>query len=51
MVDVWVADDGGYLVWMVLDGPDGVTAGDTPIPRSMDISRINDESIAIEAPN
>lgn len=51
VVDVWVADDGGYLVSMAVNGVADVNGVDTPITWSMDISRINDESIAIEAPN
>ena len=50
-VDVWIADDGGYMVGMVLDGTMDVSGTSTPIQMSMDISRINDESIEIEAPN
>jgi hypothetical protein len=36
---------------MVLDGTMDVSGTSTPIQMSMDISRINDESIEIEAPN
>jgi hypothetical protein len=50
-IDVWIADDGGYMVGMVLDGTMDVSGTATPIQMSMDISRINDESIEIEAPN
>jgi hypothetical protein len=50
-IDVWIADDGGYMVGMVLDGTMDVSGTSTPIQMSMDISRINDESIEIEAPN
>ena len=51
VIDVWIADDGGYMVGMVLDGTMDVSGTATPIQMSMDISRINDETIAIEAPN
>ena len=51
VVDVWIADEGGYMVGMVLDGTMDVSGTATPIQMSMDISRINDETIAIEAPN
>jgi hypothetical protein len=51
VVDVWVADDGGYMVGMVLDGTMDVNGTATPIQMSMDISRINDASIDIQAPN
>jgi hypothetical protein len=50
-IDVWIADDGGYMVGMVLDGTMDVQGTATPIQMSMDISRINDETIEIEAPN
>jgi hypothetical protein len=50
-IDVWIADDGGYMVGMVLDGTMDVSGTATPVQMSMDISRINDESIEIEAPN
>jgi hypothetical protein len=50
-IDVWIADEGGYMVAMVLDGTMDVRGTATPIQLSMDISRINDASIAIEAPN
>ena len=50
VVDVWVADDGGYLVSMAMK-VSPVNGVDTPVTRSIDISRINDESIAIEEPN
>ena len=51
VIDVWIADDGGYIVSMAIDGVVPVNGTDTPVKMSMDISRINDESIAIEAPN
>ena len=50
-IDVWIADEGDYMVAMVMDGTMDVQGTATPIQMSMDISRINDESIAIEAPN
>jgi hypothetical protein len=50
-IDVWIADEGGYMVAMVMDGTMDVSGTATPIQMSMDISRINDESIDIEAPN
>jgi hypothetical protein len=51
VVDLWIADDGGYIVSMAMDGIVPVNGTDTPVTMSIDISRINDESIAIEAPN
>ena len=50
-IDVWIADEGDYMVAMVMDGTMDVSGTATPIQMSMDISRINDESIDIEAPN
>ena len=51
MMDLWVADDGGYVVSMVVDGVIDVNGTQTPMSWTMDISRINDETIAIEEPN
>jgi len=51
VMDLWVADDGGYIVSMVVDGTIDVNGTQTPMSWTMDISRINDESIEIEAPN
>jgi hypothetical protein len=51
VVDLWIADDGGYIVSMAMDGVVPVNGTDTPVTMSIDISRINDESIAIEEPN
>ena len=51
VMDLWIADDGGYVVSMVVDGVIDVNGTDTPMSWAMDISRVNDESIAIEAPN
>ena len=50
-IDVWIADEGDYMVAMVMDGTMDVSGTATPIQMSMDISRINDQSIDIEAPN
>jgi hypothetical protein len=50
-IDVWIADEGDYMVAMVMDGTMDVSGTATPIEMSMDISRINDDSIDIEAPN
>jgi hypothetical protein len=50
-IDVWIADEGDYMVAMVMDGTMDVSGTATPIQMSMDISRINDDSIDIEAPN
>jgi hypothetical protein len=50
-IDVWIADEGDYMVGMVMNGTMDVSGTATPIQMSMDISRINDESIEIEAPN
>jgi hypothetical protein len=49
-IDVWIADE-GYMVGMVMNGTMDVSGTATPIQMSMDISRINDASIEIEAPN
>ena len=51
VVDLWIADDGGYIVSMAMDGVVPVNGTDTPVTMSIDISRINDESIAIEEPS
>ena len=51
VVDVWIADDGGYIVSMAMEGIVPVNGVDTPVTMSIDISRINDESIAIEEPS
>ena len=51
VVDVWIADDGGYIVSMAMEGTVPVNEIDTPVTMSIDISRINDESIAIEEPS
>lgn len=51
VVDLWIADDGGYIVSMAIDGVVPVDGTATPVTMSMDVSRVNDESIAIEAPN
>jgi len=51
VMDLWVADDGGYIVSMVVDGVIDMNGTQTPMSWTMDISRINDESIEIEAPN
>jgi hypothetical protein len=51
VVDVWIADDGGYIVSMAMEGTVPVNGTDTPVTMSIDISRINDESIAIEEPS
>jgi hypothetical protein len=46
-MDIWLADDGGYLVSMILTG----TQAGAAVSMSMDLSRVNDASISIEAPN
>jgi hypothetical protein len=51
VMDLWIADDGGYVVSMVVDGVIDVNGTDTPMSWAMDISRVNDASIAIEPPN
>lgn len=50
-MDIWVAADGGYLVSMVMSGTMDVGGTETPVNMSIDLSRINDESISIVAPN
>jgi hypothetical protein len=51
VMDFWIAADGGYLVSMVMDGTMDVEGTETPVNMSIDLSRINDESISIVAPN
>lgn len=46
-MDIWVADEGGYLVSMNLTG----TQAGADVSMSMDLSRVNDPSISIEEPN
>lgn len=46
--DLWVANDGGYLVSLVFGGTDPETGERSDL--TMDVSRVNDPSISIEAP-
>jgi len=46
--DLWVANDGGYLVGLVFGGTDPETGERSDL--TMDVSRVNDPSISIEAP-
>jgi hypothetical protein len=48
MFDLWLADDGGYLVGLVFSGTD-VETGDFS-EMSIEVSRVNDPSISIEPP-
>jgi hypothetical protein len=49
--DFWIADDGGYLVSMSLSGVTDVDGTETPITMSIDLSRFNDPTIEIVAPD
>jgi hypothetical protein len=51
VIDLWLADEGGFIVSMAMNGTTDVNGTATPVTMSMDISRINDDMIAIEAPN
>ena len=51
VMDFWIASDGGYLVSMVMSGTMDVEGTETPVNMSIDLSRVNDESISIVAPN
>jgi len=51
VIDLWLADDGGYIVSMAVTGIGDVNGTSTPISMALDISRINDASISIERPN
>jgi hypothetical protein len=51
VMDVWVAEDGGYMVSMVMDGEVPISGAVTPVSMSIDLSRINDETINIAEPN
>jgi hypothetical protein len=46
VMDIWVAEDGGFLVSMTMTG----TMAGNPMSMSIDMRRINDESIEIVAP-
>ncbi len=47
VMDFWIANDGGYLVSMAMTG----TIEGAAMNMTIDLSRVNDDSIAIEAPN
>ncbi len=49
--DMWIADDGGYIVSASSSGTTTVNGVDTPIESSIDVSRINDPTISITAPS
>jgi hypothetical protein len=51
VMDFWLATDGGYLVSMTMNGTMDVSGTATPVVMSIDLSRINDDSINIVAPN
>ena len=51
VMDFWIADEGGYLVSMVMNGTMDVEGTETAVDMSIDLSRINDETISITAPN
>ncbi len=53
VMDFWIAADGGYLVSMNMSGTMDAQGTGTPAPveMSIDLSRVNDPSISIEAPN
>lgn len=48
VVDVWVADDTGYLVAMHYSGTDPQSGN--PVEFRVEVSRVNDSSLAIEPP-
>jgi hypothetical protein len=51
VMDFWIADEGGYLVSMTMSGTMDVEGTSTPVAMSIDLSRVNDETISIAAPN
>jgi hypothetical protein len=51
VTDVWIADDGGYLVSMTVSGTTDVDGVATDIEMSIDLSRIDDSTINIQAPS
>lgn len=48
MIDLWVANDGGYLVGMHYSGTDSATGEFAEV--SIEVSRVDDGSISIEPP-
>lgn len=46
--DLWLAEDGGYLVGLAFSGTDAETG--IPSEISIEVSRVNDPSISIEPP-
>ena len=48
MFDLWVAEDGGYLVGLAFSGTDTETGEYTEM--SVEVSRVNDPSISVEPP-
>ena len=51
VMEFWIASDGGYLVSMTMDGVVDVEGTATPVAMTIDLTRINDDTISIEAPN
>jgi hypothetical protein len=52
VMDFWISNEGGYLVSMEMDGEMDVDgSGAKPVTMSIDLSRINDETISIQPPN
>jgi hypothetical protein len=49
--DVWIANDGGYLVSMTVTGTTDVDGVATDIEMAIDLSRIDDPTIDIQAPS
>jgi hypothetical protein len=50
IVDVWVAEDGGYVVAMTMNGQVDVNGTKQPVVMSIDITDINNPANKVEAP-
>jgi hypothetical protein len=51
MTDVWIANDGGFLVSMTVSGTTDVDGAPTQVAMSIDLSRIDDPTIDIQPPS
>lgn len=49
--DIWIANDGNYLVSMTMTGASDVDGESVDVSMRFDVSRVNDPSISIQAPN
>ncbi len=49
--DIWIANDGSYLVSMTMSGTTEVEGESVDIAMQFDVSRVNDPSISIQAPS